>query len=208
MNQEQLFRDFGFDIYLEASFLTLNESIQEMLFKLYPSFDFHHKKLILLGSSGDQVWKRIKDEEKYKKSKHPLDNYTLDCIHFSFPEITTSNILYPSQSSIHFPILSTAESLGFSHPSPLGIHITQKFGLWFSFRAIFVTEITSNVEGLSNLISMENSISPCNNCISKPCTQESDFWNSRSACPIKSDLRYEQNFIDYLKETLSLVKKS
>lgn len=201
---EKQLHDLGFDIFLETSFQSLNENLKEILIELYPTREFHNKKFFLIGSSGDQIWKRVKNIN----APHRLDNYTTDCIKKNFPAISSSDILYPTKSKVHFPILSVAQDLGFCHPTPIGIHINQNYGLWFSFRAVLVAEMINNVEELSSFRTLEKSLSPCDNCMDKPCAKEHEFWNSRSACPVKKELRYEQEFINYLKQEIILAIKS
>lgn len=191
---EKQLQDLGFDIFLKTNFQNLRGDLKKMLMELYPQRDFSNKLFFLIGSSGDQIWKRVKNIN----APHRIDDYTTNCIKKIFPALSSSDILYPTKENIHFPILSVAQDLGFCHPTPIGIHINQNYGLWFSFRAVVVAEIINNVEELSSFSTLEKSFGPCDNCMDKPCTKENDFWNSRSACPLKKELRYEQEFINYL----------
>lgn len=140
-----------------------------------------YSRLVLLGNGGQAFWDALTDAHTNKRDKppahlaeHPIDAFSLDLTHRFIQVIeaastdTTSLILYP-QTDFLIPLQRLGEVAGWGTPSPIGNSINPVYGLWFAFRAAFLT--TAEIE----LRREPAAPSPCDTCSDKPC---------QTACPV------------------------
>ncbi len=92
--------------------------------------------------------------------------------------------------------------LNFSSSTPLGLHISLDYGMWFGIRGCVVIEN----QMLMNISKKHNS--PCLSCESKPClNQKENFIDARLSCPYKlSEARYSAKQILHHKKSLLYLK--
>lgn len=129
-----------------------------------------YRRLVLIGSSGGHVWDQL--QIGWMDRANPFDEYSVavaeQFIHECLDD-APSQLFYPGPSRVS--LIRLGELAGWSHPSPLGLGINPEFGLWFAYRAAFVTAAPLPVTEPSK------SMHPCESCADKPCI---------SACPAKA----------------------
>lgn len=156
--------------------------------------------LVVLGSGGPSFWRNFSSPSVLNPQRHPLDNFCRDQIlewgKEYLQEDLSQKILFP-RYDLHFPLQQLGRFLNICVPSPLGIDISQDFGLWFAFRGVFVTDkvLTMNVN--------KSFSSPCEACSGKPCLNfPEDFNKARLSCPIKQEERYSEKQLAYHQRVL------
>ncbi len=208
-------RDLGLNIYLNIPRNSLNEKMIKELDPLLINF----KSLILIGNGGPDFW--IKNKNDFQNPsltslENPIDEFCKNVFLKNF-DLKKNVLSYPLLKP-NVSLLELSSIAHFSHPSPLGIHISNEFGVWFAFRML----ILSN-EDLEEKISSPFS-SPCKNCINLDCLQScpasatslEDFQFSpcfeyrllkhspcqfnciaRKSCPYKSEMTYPKEQVEY-----------
>ena len=124
-------------------------------------------RLILLGAGGNRFWPAFTAAQV--DTANPVDDYSIDIASRFIAEHLAgadSHVLYPGPMPVPLQRLGTLA--GWSHPSPLGLGINATYGVWFAYRAAFLTTapITPSTA--------RNTTSPCATCADKPCV---------TACP-------------------------
>jgi epoxyqueuosine reductase len=128
-----------------------------------------YRQLVLLGHGGQQLWAAL--QKWGMKTADPVDHYTR-AITRQFLHDYLGNPpdcwLYP-QTDYLVPLQQLGALAGWSYPSPLGQGIHPEFGVWFAYRAAFLTtaELPLRLE--------PERPSPCASCTAKPCI---------TACPV------------------------
>ena len=121
--------------------------------------------LLMVGNAGGAMWQAFAAERD--AAENPLDRWTkrvVDPIARRF----WARALYPFDAP-HPPFQRWAQRAEAVRPSPLGILIHPKFGLWHAYRAALLFD-----ERLE-LPHQRDEPSPCESCREKPCL---------SACPV------------------------
>lgn len=128
------------------------------------------QSILLIGNAGDDLWQQMPDN--YLQRDNPVDDYSRETIsnvllqelpaaHFSF--------LFPGDDPAAVPSLQKlGEIAGWHNPSPLGLGINQRHGVWFGYRA--VVAVSAALAG--DVFARQPS--PCLTCSDTPCV---------SACP-------------------------
>ncbi|MBY0413966.1 MAG: hypothetical protein K2Q18_07365 [Bdellovibrionales bacterium] len=172
--------DVGLNIFLSVKV----SDIPSDLFTFSPNQ--REKYLILLGAGGKTLWKNL--PLPIKHDEHPIDKFTL----FHIKEFS-KNILQDDDIEIIFPndhYLLPLQQLGrffnLSKPSPIGIDISEEFGLWFAYRGAFLTskKIPSSFKKVFS--------SSCEACSARPC-----LIDGRISCPYKIEEQYSDSQIQY-----------
>ncbi len=163
--------------------------------------DLKNKTLILVGMGGGKFFN--KNAAHFLKTKNPMDDTAKDFI-IKKLDLSIDHIhsIYPD-SNYHFPLQKLSRELGISKMSPLGIDIHPRFGLWFSFRFVFIyPELELSINSLEF-------ISPCESCVEKKCLRSGQsFTEARLSCPFKSEERYSDAQILFHQEQLERNFKS
>ena len=154
--------------------------------------------LVVLGSGGPSFWKNF--PTPLNPQLHPLDSFCRDQIlqwgKYGLQEDLSQKILFP-RYDLHFPLQQLGRFLNLCAPSPLGIDISQEYGLWFAFRGVFITEKTLPVK------MNESFKSPCEGCRDRHCLNfADDFIKARLSCPIKQEERYSVKQLAYHQSVL------
>jgi hypothetical protein len=190
MNSESninYFKNHGFNILLT----TPVNKIPDNIFNF--SENQKKKSLSLLGSGGSGLW----DLLPKNTSLNPLDDYTISVINnFRIQNLESDvEILFPNDNLL-VPLQQISRYLNFSHQSPIGLDISLDYGLWFSFRGLFLTNkaITGPMHS--------SHISICDSCLSRPCLTNKNINQARILCPIKKEHQYKESQLSYNEEII------
>ncbi len=129
-----------------------------------------YSRLVVVGHVGATLWGLLQGKDLLHTSPNTaFDDYSrLKVREFCSDVLGGANyrLLYPSDFSV--PLQHWGSLLGWSHPSPLGLGIHPKYGLWFAYRAAFLVDAPLPVTPTVM------TSSPCETCTNKPCV---------AACP-------------------------
>jgi epoxyqueuosine reductase len=152
-----------------AAILPVDDLPPEMVQALAEhDIDVHdYRRLVLLGHGGRRFWKAFSASEI--TGDHPIDRFSAKLatafVADYLPDARWQS-LFPSSLPLNLQQLGTLA--GWSHPSPLGTGINRDFGVWFAYRAAFLTDVELP------LLRQEAGESPCAACLTRDCI---------SACP-------------------------
>ena len=125
-----------------------------------------YSSLVLIGHAGASLWPHIDPHV----GADPIDDYSRRCVDALcatwLPEARRLD-LYPGPLSI--PLQALGAAVRWHHPSPLGLGIHPRHGLWFAYRAAFLTSAELPA------VRETSSVSPCDTCADRPC---------RRGCPV------------------------
>jgi hypothetical protein len=125
--------------------------------------------LVLLGNIGGGLWPAFSGSpEAADGAPHPLDRWTKRVVD-GIARGSGAAPLYPFGGPPYRPFQRWARRAEPVHPSPLGILIHPRHGLWHAYRAALV--FARRIE----LPPRTDAPSPCASCAAKPCL---------SACPV------------------------
>jgi hypothetical protein len=128
----------------------------------------HQGTLVLLGFTGSEQWPFFeKSPEAADGRPHPLDRWSRRVIGALAREFEARDF-YPGDSPI-VPFQQLAMRCESVYPTPIGLLIHPRWGLWHSYRGglVFPTRLS-----LPERLSLP---SPCDSCDTKPCL---------STCPV------------------------
>lgn len=131
--------------------------------------------VVMVGNAGPDSWHHFaRSPEMRDGAPDPMNRWTkrvVDAIASRFHSLA----LYPSDGPPYYPFQRWAQQAEAVFPSPLGILIHPRFGLWHAYRAAL---LFANPEDLG-LESFDQGRGigdhPCESCREKPCL---------SACPV------------------------
>ncbi|MET4804869.1 ferredoxin [Limibacillus sp. MBR-115] len=130
----------------------------------------------MIGNAGPEMWRHFVRSPEYRDSKpDPMNRWTkrvVDAIALRFG----SAALYPSDGPPYYPFQRWAQQAEAVFPSPLGILVHPRFGLWHAYRAAL---LFTSADGLALKLDDQGQNRagdhPCESCADKPCL---------SACPV------------------------
>jgi len=128
-----------------------------------------YQRLVLIGHGGRRLWQAL--QAWGMKTADPVDYYTKSLTHQfirDYLDNPPTLWLYPGTDTL-IPLQQLGELVGWGHPSPLGLGINPVYGVWFAYRAAFLTTAALP------LIHNTPSPSPCDSCADRPCI---------GACPV------------------------
>jgi len=119
-------------------------------------------QLLLLGHGGRQLWQRI--AAAGMSEPDPIDRYSVAQVDALFARELAGQhyrLLYPAQHPLALQALG--ELAGWHYPSPFRVGVNQRWGSWFAYRAVVLTDtqlppFTSDGGG-----------GACAHCLDKPC---------------------------------------
>ncbi len=121
-----------------------------------------YRRLVLLGHGGRRFW------EAYAASgvtgDHPIDHFSAGLATRLIADYLPDapwQMLFPGP--LPLDLQGLGQLAGWSHPSPLGTGINPEFGLWFAYRAAFLTDAELPV------LRREPGESPCTACSTRDC---------------------------------------
>jgi epoxyqueuosine reductase len=193
-----------------------DETRQALLAEDIPLHD--HRSLVLIGHGGRRLWPAL--TAFGMKTADPVDHFSLVMTQRfidEFLDVPPVLMLYPTGYTI--PLQQLGALAGWHYPSPLGLGINETYGVWFAYRAAFLT--TLSLPAIQN----PRTISPCETCHDKPCINAcpvqavrgvgkfrvpacvdfrlqaqsvcQDRCLSRLACPVTPEHRYEPEQLHY-----------
>jgi hypothetical protein len=129
--------------------------------------------LVLLGFTGGLQWRHFeRSSEATDALPNPLDRWSRRMIGALAREFSAVDI-YPSGQPL-LPFQRFSRRSEPVHPSPIGLLIHPRWGLWHAYRGALVFEQRIELPAIE-LSPIESKASPCETCAAKPCL---------SACPV------------------------
>jgi ferredoxin len=126
--------------------------------------------IVLLGFTGSVQWHHFASSPEARDGEpHPLDRWSRRMIGTLAHEFGAVDI-YPSARPL-LPFQRFSRRSEPVHPSPIGLLIHPKWGLWHAYRGALV------LERRIDLPAIEQAPSPCAACAAQPCL---------SACPVQA----------------------
>lgn len=117
--------------------------------------------LLLAGNAGGGMWDKFAASEG--SSNDALDNWCSEQIELVVGGCTGAGAVYVSDGPPYWPFQAWAQRCGVAYPSPLGIMVHPRFGLWHAYRAAIV------LPEPADLPPGTPAQSPCEDCTDKPC---------------------------------------
>lgn len=136
--------------------------------------------LLLIGNAGAAMWQSFSAAaERSDGRPDPLDRWTRETVEGIAGELGAKAI-FPFDGPPYLPFQRWAQKAENLVPSPLGMSIHPRFGLWHAYRAALVL-----AERL-DMAATPKFACPCEGCVSKPCL---------AACPVGafSGERFDQS---------------
>ena len=125
--------------------------------------------IVLIGMAGRSGWDAFAaSAEAHDGLDHPLDRFSRRVIG-TLAQNLGAAALYPFGGPPYWPFQQWAQRCEPVHPSPLGLLIHPRYGLWHSYRGALGFARSLDVPA------WEATPSPCETCAEKPCL---------GACPV------------------------
>lgn len=142
-------------------------------------------RLILIGNGGSKFWTHFRESKT--PGPNPVDDYSLrQAGRFADKTLGKDHYrtLYPGEFNI--PLQQLGLFAGWHHPSPLGLGINPKWGLWFAYRCLLATE-----EELPQILDKPEP-SPCDRCRSRACVNScpADAVHKQDALELDQCIEY------------------
>jgi hypothetical protein len=133
--------------------------------------------VVLLGFTGGDQWSIFQESKEARDGlAHPLDRWSQRVIGALAGEIGAADF-YPSGAPASpLPFQRLARRCEPVHPSPIGLLIHERYGLWHAYRGgLCLRERIALPRSLSPLSPSPQQGSPCERCPDRPCL---------AACPV------------------------
>ncbi len=144
---------------------TFKPSAQDQL----PSLNNSSACVILIGNVGSEMWRVFNESQEYKGGeKNPLDRWSRR-IGGAIAKKFNGVALYPFDGPPYLPFLRWTQRAENLKPSPTGLNIHPKAGLWHAYRFALLLPVPVRTK------KAKLKQHPCDNCQHKPCL---------SACPV------------------------
>jgi ferredoxin len=128
------------------------------------------RAVVLLGNAGAGLWERFAAAPEFGDGgAHPLDRWSRRVIEALAGELDAA-ALFPFEGPPYHPFQRWARRAEPLWPSPLGILIHPRYGLWHGYRGALAFS-----RPIDAMPSREELPSPCESCADKPCLE---------ACPV------------------------
>ncbi|MBK8989601.1 MAG: hypothetical protein IPM39_26680 [Chloroflexi bacterium] len=158
----------GLNLFAALDCATLPASIAQSLVAYgIPLTDY--QRLVLVGHGGRRLWAAL--QASGPQTADPVDHYSVTVTrqflrdYLADPPVLW---LYPDTTYL-VPLQQLGQLAGWSYPSPLGQGIHPEYGVWFAYRAAFLTPLALPFH------STPPQSAPCDGCRDKPCIH---------ACPV------------------------
>lgn len=122
-----------------------------------------YRRLVVLGHGGKRLWAAL--QAWGMATADPVDSYSIAITRrFIRDDLHDPPVLWLYPQTEHtIPLQQLGMLAGWSQPSPLGLGISPEFGVWFAYRAAFLTT------AVLPLRTEPQRPSPCASCRDKPC---------------------------------------
>lgn len=128
------------------------------------------RTLVLIGNTGSSFWPVFRASREYQDGRpDPLDRWSERVIAGLGRQLDALPV-FPFKGPPYYPFLRWARRAEPVTPSPLGMLIHPRYGLWHAYRGALI--FTRRLEGLPE---DETTQSPCLTCADQPCL---------SGCPV------------------------
>lgn len=124
------------------------------------------RALLLIGNGGRSMWQAF--ERAAPAGDHPLDRWVRGIVDPLAARLA-ARAFYPFEGPPYWPFQRWAMRAEAAHPSPLGVLIHPRYGLWHAYRAALA------FDRALPLPARAEAASPCASCLDRPCL---------SACPV------------------------
>ena len=143
---------------------------------------FKSGSLLLVGHAGKRFWEEFNQSEFWLNSPEsdPVDNYSSAITQQALDKHLSSiakQLLFPA-SDCPVNLMALGRELGWHTPSPLGMGIHEKYGLWSAYRAVWWLD-----EAFPENTSRTPATDVCAQCLTQECV---------AACP-GSAVTYDNN---------------
>ncbi|MCW8882832.1 MAG: hypothetical protein OQL17_02050 [Sedimenticola sp.] len=151
----------GLNLFAILPYSKLQQSAQQSL----SGFDFplsEATRVILIGHAGQSLWQKLQIQTLTQSD--PVDYYSHMAAQAFAEEVLADSdyqIIYPGDKSVALQQLGALA--GWHTPSPLGLGINPRWGVWYAYRAALLTNAPLPV-----MLEAEPD-NPCNQCADKPC---------------------------------------
>lgn len=130
------------------------------------------RSVLLVGSGGGAYWEHFRRWHDARRNQpNPLDTWSREVIDGIALRLG-ARTAYPSDRP-YMPFQRWAMRAEGLRPSPLGILMHPRFGLWHAYRGALLFDSVISVEPTENVIHL------CDACVGKPC---------KRACPVDAHL--------------------
>lgn len=125
------------------------------------------KTLLLLGPHGPGFWVHFTTSKEYNDGQpDPLDRWSKNTI-TPWAKKLGAQAIFPSDGPPYPPFIAWARRSGQAWPSPVGLLVHNRTGLFISYRAALALPTQIDLPSAGK--------NPCNTCQGQPCT---------TACPV------------------------
>lgn len=185
-----IWNDYGLNIFLSVKVSDLPKDL--FLFSPHQL----DKTLCLVGNGGQSLWEKL--PHPINLDLNPFDEYSVNQMKKFAKEYLEDDIeIYYPNDSYTLPLQRIGRFLNLCSQSPIGLDISEEFGLWFAFRGVFLT---------SKNVSSQKIKSPptiCTNCVDRECLNFSDLNQARLNCPVKIEHQYSNDQIKFHQKALN-----
>ncbi len=129
--------------------------------------------LLLIGSAGGAFWPAFADTQGVHEGVYarpdPLDHWTRTVIDPIAAQMN-ARAVYPFEGPPYYPFQQWALRAGRVFPSPPGLLVHPRYGLWHAYRAALIVRASIEIPAPD-----KTAVSPCEGCAGRPCL---------TACPV------------------------
>ena len=159
---ESALKPFG--LHLRGLFALCENDLDDLTLPISRLSDKSNLAIALVGNVGSSYWPQFITTPEYSDGlPHPLDRWSKRVASLISTELDVSP-LFPSDGPPYFPFQQWAKRAEGLSPSPLGLLIHPKYGLWHAYRFALVVSID---DPLAQSVDLADS--PCTNCTEQPC---------------------------------------